>query len=278
MRAIEINEQDREFGGNMTGMDSKRFRHDWSSADEWEDRMKAENNAAGILLNQIIDFLKSGGSSINTMTDEDGNTVSEFTFYFNNGNLIGTLSVNTSITNNLDYNTNDISHGPADGYSRESTEYVVTSFVRKLYSHGPLSGKTLVWILTGSLHFTQIKNNNGDWELDEGSQALHVNVARNKSRLLLIFPEDYESHHGYYFKEYLGYIEDYDNIKKSGSVFTYVTVSHHRSLSIKDYEVPVYDMWVFSIIARFQVPTRNSNTIRIDFKYEDKSYGNLGWY
>jgi len=104
MRAIMVNE-DNFFGGEMSGMDSKKFRQQWKADKEWQ------ISDAEILWDQIIDFGGSGGSII-SITGASATEYKDFSFSFNEGELAGTYGSISSATFSYDgydyYTSSDI--------------------------------------------------------------------------------------------------------------------------------------------------------------------------
>ncbi len=270
MKAVPISEEDaRTFGGIMWGMDAKQFRYDWKHDLQSQHKEEERKSAAAILLNQIINWLGTGGSSIQEITDENGNSLNDVHLYFNNGAFVGSLGQNTVIT----ANTNN---GKGGGQESGSVDYkVVHTFIEKLSKKGPLLGKNVVWICKGTLEFTQTISSDCEWKLEKGSESLSTEVTRAKA--FMIFPQDYEYRRDTYLTENTPPFTEYDEQNKNGFIQTYGTVYHGRSISPRDITIPMYDMWAFSISATFKIPTFNQTTINISFIFKDQSYSNLGW-
>ncbi|HQV54895.1 MAG TPA: hypothetical protein PLX17_05235 [Chitinophagaceae bacterium] len=63
-----------------------------------------------------------------------------------------------------------------------------------------------------------------------------------------------------------------------GGIFMYGTVFHQGTVSIKNITLPVYDMWAFSIHAKFQIPyVQFVSNLNITFKFEEAEYSVPGY-
>jgi len=276
MRAIAMNEEQGGFQ-QLTGF--SRHGQDWSSIDEQEG-LQNTKSAASILLGQIIKFLNSGGSSIEEISDQNGRLWGDFTFHFSNGDFLGTFASNTTIENKNNNSSSPIGLGGCIEEAEILSQRVIFDFEKKLFINDRIFGKELVWILKGTLDFTQVQDKNGVWHLEKNSDELFTNISRNGVGPydLFVDPDDYEYEPYQYFKEIMRPGHNYDNLYKEGGIFMYGTVFHQGTVSIKNITLPVYDMWAFSIHAKFQIPyVQFVSNLNITFKFEEAEYSVPGY-